>query len=92
MMVVELERDTPEANGRALFNCFLCNLKPHDGLSAKKTVERRRPSISSTRQTNRDEFRIWLPLANYSCNRNTIQTMSTIFCCVCIFLGTEVLM
>jgi hypothetical protein len=36
MMVVELERDSPVANRRALFDCFLYNLKPHDGLSAKK--------------------------------------------------------
>lgn len=91
MMVVELEPDSLVANRRALFNCFLCNLKPHDGLSAKKTVERR-PSISSTRQTNRDEFRIWLPLANYSCNRNTIQSMSTILLLCMCFLGTLVLM
>lgn len=75
MMVVELERDSAEANRRALFNCFLCNLKPHDGLSAKKTVERRWPSISSTRQTNRDEFRIWLPLANYSCKIETLSKL-----------------
>jgi hypothetical protein len=53
MMVVELERDSPVANRRAFFNCFLCNLKPHDdGLSAKKKMVERRPS----RQTNHDEF------------------------------------
>jgi hypothetical protein len=75
MMVVELERDSVVANRRALFNCFLYNLKPHDGLSAKKMVERRRPSISSTRQTNRDEFGIWLLLANYSCKIETLSKL-----------------
>jgi hypothetical protein len=38
MMVVELEGDSPVANRQALFNCFLCDLKPHDGFSAKKTA------------------------------------------------------
>jgi hypothetical protein len=37
MMVVELETDSLVAIRQVLFNCFLCNLKPHDdGLSAKK--------------------------------------------------------
>jgi hypothetical protein len=73
MMVVELERDSPVANMRALFNCFLCDLKPHDGLSAKKTVERQ-PSILSTRQQTKPTVMSF----EYGCSWPTTHVIETL--------------